>query len=73
MVLGNAVGSEYATLIFKDIDNDGISKSIVSSEFWGKYGLESCAADPWEIIIKVRLNNPPTFDIVEIRDLWVDT
>lgn len=45
IVLGDAVGAEYATLTFKDIDSDRISEYIVSSKFWCENGLEPCA-DP---------------------------
>lgn len=68
IVLGYDYGGEYATLSFKDVDNDRVSEIIISSEFWCTYGLELCVY-PARTTIKIKLDNPPKFEIFEKEEL----
>lgn len=63
VALGEPIGGEFARLEFADVDADGVSEIVVSSEFWCRWGFEPCLS-PTRTTVKVKPAEPPIFVVI---------
>ncbi|NJO15214.1 MAG: hypothetical protein HC877_05560 [Thioploca sp.] len=67
--IGTDFGADFATLNFKDIDEDNIPEMIISSsKFRCKYSFGPCY-DAYYIVIKIYPKSTPIFRVLEKRYL----
>ncbi len=66
--LGPEVGADRAELSFAIGDNGTPEYIVQSSEFWCKFYPNGCF-DAMRIVVRVQLNDPPTFTIIEEKPL----
>jgi len=68
IILGEPIGTDYANIIFKDIDGDNLPEIIVEPSKW-RCCISANCYDARRIILKVILNSPPKFKIISVERL----